>query len=180
MGRLVKGVGRVVPSEVLSAREQAERILAQARAEAEGLRGQAERAGYEAGVASVTEHLLAAQAESAAAEVRARDAAWVLARRMAEKIIGRTVELSSEAQAEIVASALAASRIRTGPVVLRVHPEDLAAVEATRARWDLQVSVRLVADEAVGRHGCVVETPTGRLDARIETQLAAFEKAIKK
>jgi flagellar biosynthesis/type III secretory pathway protein FliH len=180
MGRLVKSVGRVVPAEVLSAREEAGRIVAEARDRAAAVRELAEREGREAGVAAVTEHLLAAQAQSAAVEARAKEAAWVLARRMAEKIVGRAVELSTDVQAQIIAGALAASHVRTGPVVLRVHPDDLAAVEATRSTWGVAVEVRLVADEAVGRHGCVVETPAGRLDARLETQLAALERAIRK
>jgi hypothetical protein len=35
-----------------------------------------------------------------------------------------------------------------------------------------------VADEAVGRAGCVIETAVGRVDARLETQLAALERAL--
>jgi flagellar biosynthesis/type III secretory pathway protein FliH len=35
-----------------------------------------------------------------------------------------------------------------------------------------------MADEAVGRYGCVIETPHGRVDARLETQLAALERAL--
>jgi len=36
-----------------------------------------------------------------------------------------------------------------------------------------------VADPAIGRHGCVVETVVGRLDARLDTQLDALEKALR-
>jgi flagellar biosynthesis/type III secretory pathway protein FliH len=39
--------------------------------------------------------------------------------------------------------------------------------------------VRVVADSAVGRYGCVVETPVGRLDARLDAQLDAMEKALR-
>jgi flagellar assembly protein FliH len=62
-----------------------------------------------------------------------------------------------------------------------VHPEDLAAVEEARARWGANASliVRLVADATVGRHGCVVETPVGRVDARLQAQLQALERALR-
>jgi flagellar assembly protein FliH len=97
--------------------------------------------------------------------------------------VGRAVELSPELMGAIVAEALHACRARKGPVVLRAHPEDLAAVERERPRWVARVAagvdVRVVADLAVGRHGCVVETAVGRLDARLAAQLDAMEKALR-
>jgi flagellar biosynthesis/type III secretory pathway protein FliH len=68
-------------------------------------------------------------------------------------------------------------------VVLRVHPDDIAAVEQTRPNWSQRIAaaaeVHLVADDSVGRNGCVVETPAGRLDARLQTQLDALERALR-
>jgi flagellar biosynthesis/type III secretory pathway protein FliH len=146
------------------------------------------QAGYEAGLgagreaarAELTELLVAARADAEAVRLRARDAAVVLARRMAEKIVGHAVEVSPTVMADIVAQALAASRARAGAVVLRVHPQDLPAVEAARARWSGAgpAVVTLLADPGVGRHGCVVETPAGRVDARLDNQLAALERAL--
>ena len=194
MGRLVKSLGRVVPAAVLTAeaeaaqvRAQAERDAAALRAEAQAARVQAERAGFEAGkqegMAQVSTLLLAARARAHQDLAGAKDAAIVLARRMAERIVGRAVELSPELLGEIVAEALAASRARTGKVVLRVHPEDLATIEHERPRWLARVAagvdVRVVADPAIGRHGCVVETAVGRLDARLDTQLDALERALR-
>ncbi len=198
MGRIIKGMGRVVPAVVLSAEEEAARIRAQARDEVAALRASmaAERAeaervgreqGFEAGrqegLAQVTALLAAAQAAASAAQNAAKDAAVVLARRMAEKIVGHAVELDPATLGAMVAQALAASRTRAGSVILRVHPDDLAAVEAQRAHWLARVGalaeVRLMADPDVGRQGCVVETPVGRLDARLQTQLDALERALR-
>jgi flagellar biosynthesis/type III secretory pathway protein FliH len=193
-----KGMGRVIPGLVMSAEEQAARIRAEvaqeaaaARASLESARAEAARAGrqegFEAGrqegLAHVTATLVAAQAAAAARLESAKDAALVLARRMAEKIVGRAIELDPSVLGAIVAQALAASRSRSGTLVVRVHPEDLAQVEAQRADWlvraETVAEVRLVADSEVGRHGCVVETPVGRLDARLETQLDALERALR-
>lgn len=194
MGRLQKGLGRVVPAAVLTAEAEAAQIRARAeeeavalRSEAQATRAQAERAGFEAGkqegLAQVSALLLAARAQAEHDLHSAKDAAIVLARRMAERIVGRAVELSPELMGEIVAEALAASRVRTGRIVLRVHPEDLAAIEHERPRWlarvAARVDVRVVADPAIGRHGCVVETALGRLDARLDTQLDALERALR-
>jgi flagellar biosynthesis/type III secretory pathway protein FliH len=196
-GRLVKGPGRVVPEPVVSASEQAARILAEVDAEAARRRatlgaleeearrrGHAEglAAGREAALAEMTDVLVAARADAEEVRRSSRDAAAKLGRRMAEKIVGRTLELHPTLLAEMAAAALAASRVRSGPVVLRVHPEDVAIVEQERprlvARLAASVELRMVGDATVGRHGCVVESPTGRLDARLEAQLDALEGAL--
>ena len=194
MGRLQKGLGRVVPAAVLTAQAEAAQVRARTegdaaalRSEAQAARAEAERAGFEAGkqagLAQVSELLLTARAQAEQDLARAKDAAIVLARRMAERIVGRAVELSPELMGEIVAEALAASRARKGAVVLRAHPDDLTVVERERPRWLARVAagvdVRVVADPAIGRHGCVVETVVGRLDARLDTQLDALEKALR-
>lgn len=197
MGRIVKGPGRVIPAQVLSAkaeaaelRAQAQQVLAHAQAQADAIRAEAERSGYQAGfsvgrdegLAQVTETLVAACAEAEGARSRAKDTAITLARRMAEKIIGRAIDLDPTLIGAMAGQALVAARARGGSIVLRIHPEDLAALESTRHVWTAQLvtgaDVRLVADESVGRHGCVVETSVGRLDARLDTQLAALERAL--
>jgi len=194
MGRLVKSLGRVVPAAVFTAEAEAALVRARAeedaaalRSEAQVAREQAERDGFEAGkqegMAQVSALLLAAQARAERDLAGAKDAAIVLARRMAERIVGRAVELSPELMGAIVAEALAASRAKAGTVVLRVHPQDLAAVERERPRWLARVAaavdVRVVADPAIGRHGCVVETAVGRVDARLDKQLDALERALR-
>lgn len=200
MGRLISAVesrGRVVPGPVVSAREQADQILSEARAEsariladvatvAEDARQVAHASGHaagrEEGLAGVTELMVQARANAVEVGQQAAATAIVLARRMAEKIVGRAVEADPALMADLVAQALNQARARAGEVVVRVHPFDLAAVQA--ARPDLmgtlssQVTLQLVPDETVGRAGCVVQTPLGRLDARLDTQLAALEQAL--
>jgi flagellar biosynthesis/type III secretory pathway protein FliH len=133
--------------------------------------------------AEVTELLVSARAVAEAERAAAKDAALVLARKMAEKIIGRAVELEPTIMGEIAGQALEASRARGGSVLLRVHPDDLAAIEQTRPQWAQRVSaaadVRVVADDSVDRFGCVVVTAVGSLDARLQTQLDALERALR-
>lgn len=196
MGRLVKGQGRVVPAVVMSARDEAERRLSEAdaeiarrRAELEALeeearrRGFAEgrRAGEEAARAEFTS--LVAAARAYADEVRRANAtaAVTLARRMAEKIVGRAVELAPEALGDVVTAALAASRAAEGRVAVRVNPRDRAAIERERPRLAARLpalEIQIVDDPEVEPSGCMVETPVGRLDARLSTQLDALERAL--
>ncbi|MHC4883548.1 MAG: FliH/SctL family protein [Planctomycetota bacterium] len=67
-------------------------------------------------------------------------------------------------------------------ILLRVHPDDLAAVEShlpslKAAFTDLE-RVSVTADEAVGRGGVVAATADGEVDLRIAEQLAALERAL--
>ena len=192
MGRVVKSFGHVVAKPVLDARAEAAALLTRARSEADALRADASaaheaarREGFETGraegVAGAAVAVAAAEAEAARLVAAAGPTAIALAVKMAEKIVGRAVTLAPEIMAEIAAGALASCRPGAGTVRLRIHPDDLPAVEARRAALEAgapAAALELVADEAVGRHGCVIETPQGRVDARLETQLAALERAL--
>jgi flagellar biosynthesis/type III secretory pathway protein FliH len=192
VGRVVKSFGHVVPRPLLDARAEAAALLARAQAEADALRADASaareaarREGFETGradgLAEAAVALAAARAEAARIIDAAEPVALAVAAKMAEKIVGRAVALAPETMAEIAGEALAACRPGAGSVRVRVHPDDLPAVEARRAALAGRApaaALELVADDAVGRHGCVIETPQGRVDARLETQLAALERAL--
>ena len=199
MGRLLKGRGYVMPREVLTARQQAERVLADADSEAD-LRRQAalvaaeeeRRRGHEQGLAEgreaalaeLTETLVRAREDAAEVRAQSKDSAIPLARKMAEMIVGRALELHPSLIADIATQALAASKPRSGQVTLRICPEDLPVLERERprlvARLSTAVDLRLVADDTVGVGGCIIETPVARLDARLAAQLEALERGLGK
>ncbi|HET6150595.1 MAG TPA: FliH/SctL family protein [Polyangia bacterium] len=200
MGRLLKNPGRVVPAAITVARDEAASILSAARAraealtrEAEALRAEARRQGYEEGraaaAAELTETMAAAALERRRAEARVEPAllplAARLASRMAHKIVGRAVEMAPALLEEIAARALEASRARGGTIRLYLHPEDRAALDRDPVRARLLARLAAGAaldirtDDRVGRHGCVVETAMVRIDARLAPQLAALERAVK-
>jgi flagellar biosynthesis/type III secretory pathway protein FliH len=179
--------------------EQAAAIIAAANTRAaalirdgEALRAEARRQGYadgrEAAAAELTGTLAAAALEASRERLQAEPAAMRLAgrlaARMAERIVGRAVELAPDTFTEIAVQALAATRARAGLIKLRVNPDDRAALErdearrALLARFDGVVELEIVGDAAIDRGGCVVETATVRLDARLETQIAALERAV--
>ena len=186
MGHVIKGHGRVIPAVVMDARAQAAAILDDARARAVAERAEARRQGLEEGraegAAALAGLLAAGRAEVDAMLARVEPAALAIAARMAEKIVGRAVELDPTLMAAIAAEALAACRTRDGLVRLRVHPEDLAAVTSSLAALAEPLggdaALELVADDSVDRHGCVVDPSVGRVDARLSTQLAALSRAL--
>jgi flagellar biosynthesis/type III secretory pathway protein FliH len=200
MGRLLKGRGYVMPREVLTARQQAERVLAQADADADMRRQAAlvaaeeERLkGYERGLEEgrkaaleeMTELMIRVRQDAAQVRLESKDSAIPLARKMAERIVGRALELHPSLIADIANQALAVAKPRAGEVTLRVSPQDLPALERERphlvSRLATGVDLRLLADEKVGVGGCIIEASSGvRLDARLNTQLDAIEKALGK
>jgi flagellar assembly protein FliH len=63
-----------------------------------------------------------------------------------------------------------------GPLEIRLHPEDLALLRAGENEALDSASVRWTADEAVTLGGCLIDTPMGRYDARLETQLSKLHE----
>ncbi len=182
VGHVVKGHGHVVPAVVMAARAQAAEILAAAVAERERARAEGFALGRDEGradaAAALVGLLAAARAEAETALARVEPAVSAIAARMAEKIVGRAIVLDPTIMAAIAAEAVAACRTRGGVAQLRVHPDDLASVVASRASLADALggedALEIVADESVGRYGCVVDTAVGRVDARLATQLEAL------
>jgi flagellar assembly protein FliH len=118
------------------------------------------------------------------ARLEAKAAALVLARRMAEKIVGHAVAVDAEVMRDIARRALATVGLGRSEVRLRVHPEDLSALQGGRdgggAALGATTDLSLVADASIGRGGCIVETATGRLDARLDVQLDALEQVLRR
>jgi flagellar biosynthesis/type III secretory pathway protein FliH len=156
------------------------------RAEALAARDEAVREGRAEGRAEAAAEMAAlvadARAHAAALAAAATPTAIALSTKMAEQIVGHAVAVAPDVMAEIVGVALDACRPRGDWVRVRVHPDDAAAVTARRdalvSRTPRAAVLEIVEDESVGRHGCVIETPVGRVDARLETQLAALERAL--
>jgi type III secretion protein L len=182
-----------VPAATIGARDKTASMLAEARTDAKTIRAQAAaardegvRQGREEGRAHAAAEMAALLADARAHAARLREAATptaiTLATKMAEQIVGRAVTLAPDLMAEIAGAALDACRPRGDWVRVRVHPDDAAAVSARRqalaARAPHAAVLDIVADESVNRHGCIVETAVGRVDARLETQLAALERAL--
>jgi flagellar biosynthesis/type III secretory pathway protein FliH len=185
MGRVIKAAGAVTPAAPEPAAPAPPPPAADA-ADAADARERARREGLAAGqaeaVAQAAVLLAEARAEAARALQALVPAAVTLARKMAEKIVGRAVALDDRLMAEIAGEALAGCRPDVGGVRLRVHPDDLAAVERHRERLSARLpgaAIEVVADVAVGRHGCVVDTARGRIDARLDAQLDALERAVR-
>lgn len=104
-----------------------------------------------------------------------------LALSAAHKLLQRALELQPERVLDVVRPLLEQMR-RARSIELYVHPDDAPVVR----RWlagvlgadDEASGLRLHADATLSRGGCLVVTDRGTLDARIEVQLAALERAL--
>ena len=160
-------------------------VLAQAQAEAEQLRDAAIAEGFAAGRAdalAALEPALAALVQ-AVEDVREQQlqAADELERRavelglaLAKKVVGGTLEVKPEKVIDTVTGALRGIVERERVIVL-VNPDDLEivreAMEGIRASLGGMEHCVVEAERRVGRGGCLVRTPVGDIDARVETKL---------
>jgi flagellar assembly protein FliH len=73
---------------------------------------------------------------------------------------------------------LLADRTARGTVTIRLHPQDLQWLGASRPQADGGAVVRCEPDPSVALGGCLLAGPAGSLDARLETILAQSKAAI--
>jgi flagellar biosynthesis/type III secretory pathway protein FliH len=154
--------------------DQAEPVTIPARLD--NLSKRARRTSLRNGTAAIEtiEHCLAA------ARADARDDLVRLAVRIAERILGRELQLSPDAVADVAAAALAEAP-GARRLLVRAHPDDLPALERARERLAAAVpdgELAFGGDPAIARGGCVIDAGGGEIDARLATQLAALERAL--
>lgn len=183
--------GRILKRQNLAAEETARNRLLEAdrtaiettekaRAEAEAIRQTAYRAGREEAAEETLENILAAKEQRRDALQSIEQDVLKLSIKIAEKIIGREIASDEKTRGEIVLTALRQARQRE-MLIVRVNAADLPIVERMRERIEAFGQARyidFVADQTVGEGGCLIESQSGTIDARLETQLRVFEKAL--
>ena len=183
-GRLLKN--QILKAEeearkiLLAANEQADYLIAEAVTEAEDIRRSAYQTGREAAVGELLENVLAAKEKRSQALHDIEQDVLKLSLKIAEKIIGREIEKDETIRGEIILTALRQAR-QQEMMTVRVNASDLPSVEKMRGQIDAFGRARyldFVADQAVKKGGCLIESASGTIDARLETQLRVFEKAL--
>jgi flagellar assembly protein FliH len=176
------------------ARQQAEALLAAARTDADALREEARRKGHEAGreegrrsaeeTASRWQDLAAELAdckERLYEEARGQVVELVLA--LTGKILGPLAEGDREAVVRVTGRALQALSDRE-VLTIRVNPEDLQGLMDAKPRllqaFDGIKKLTVLEDPSVDRGGCLVETATAEIDARLDSQLREIARALRK
>ncbi|MEM8864206.1 MAG: FliH/SctL family protein [Planctomycetota bacterium] len=178
---------------VESVRQEAAKIVQQAHADAKAVRVQAEKAGREAAEAAIEKLLnekvaqqmqtIRPALDAVVAQLTDARGAWLdhwdqaavgLSARMAEQVVRGELTARPETTLTWVREALQLAS-GTSEITIRLHPDDYNNLgEQTRAVAEAMgklATTRLVADTAVTRGGCVVDTEYGQIDQQVESQL---------
>ncbi len=184
MSRVIRGgKAKVVPADVVEAKQSAAEILEAARAEAAAIveaaeqeaaaiRERARTEGAEAGRAEAASLVLHAETRRRALLEEAEGALGTLAAEAAKKVVRAELALAPERVTDIARDLL--SRVRRARE-LRVQ---VAAADAERVRPLLPAHGTLEVSDALSPGDVVLVTEVGELDARIDVQLAALERAL--
>jgi type III secretion protein L len=185
------GASAITKRQIVEARVEARRIVAEAERDAAAILQQAETVARESREAAYRDGSESAMCEWHALLLEAREQrdqalAGVerdvlrLAVKIAEKILGRELKRDKEAIVDIVATALRQARLNE-MITLRVNPADLPVVEEHRQRFERvgrNQFLDVVPDPAVTAGGCVIESESGTIDAQLGTQLRVLERAL--
>jgi len=165
-----------------AARQRAEESITAAEMQVEAIRREAYRAGRDEAEKELLENLLEIKEKRAQVLRTVEEDVLKLAVKLAEKIIGREVrDGDGEARGEIVVNALRAAR-QQEMMTVRVNVNDLPLLERMRDEKSNAFGrgqyIDFVADQSVKTGGCIVESESGTIDARVETQLRILESAL--
>lgn len=108
--------------------------------------------------------------------IEAQEEAVKLAIAMTRKIIASEPVIHPDILLNVIRTALGKTD-RTEITRIRIHPTETETLH--QGRFDLKISdqVVLVADGTVEPGGCVIETQSGDLNARLQSQIAVLEEA---
>ena len=100
-----------------------------------------------------------------------------LALAVARRVIHREVSLDQDLL--IAMARVALDRLgETAQVLIRLHPEDFAATAAARQIEWAGSSIQMVADSAIARGGCRIESEFGTIEAGVDAQIQELARAL--
>jgi flagellar assembly protein FliH len=97
-----------------------------------------------------------------------------LAMALARQIVRRELKADPTQIIGIIRDAIAALPVAARDVRVHLHPEDAAIVAQHLAPTQSQRAWTIVEDPVMARGGCQITSATSRIDARLETRLAAI------
>ena len=182
----------IIRGEVYSASAKARELLQKAQAEAaeivrkaeeksEELRKSGYETGYQEGLAQVTEQLVKARQEHEQFLKNANRELMDLAFRIAEKIIGKQLEIEPQTIISVVKQAMQNVR-GSKQLTIRVHPDDAKILrendEELQEALGRQRIIDIMEDKKVQPGGCIIESEIGTVEAQLQTQLERLKKIL--
>lgn len=161
-------------------KEDAEKYKLEVAHECEKLKEHAQQEGFAEGYQKWAEHIAKIEEEIIKVRQDLEKMLIPVALKAAKKIVGREIELSEDTIVDIVSNTLKAVS-QHKKITIYVNKKDLDPLERGRPRLkqifeSLEVlSLRERAD--VIRGGCIIETEAGIINAQLENQWSALERA---
>lgn len=159
-------------------------------------RQQALQEGYQTGVLQGKEQALAEEHQSIEAARQLLESAYAekrkiiaeaepflveLSTQIAKKVIGEELALSEEKKLDLLGRYLQRSRVH-GEITLCVNQRDYPFMQEHRQQLasllDGQAELMIFPDYTVKDEGCVIRSPFGSIDARIDIQLSEIKQAL--
>lgn len=166
---------------VQKAEQQAADIVAKATQERDRVLGEARDQGYQEGLAKATEWIVKAKDAHQRTMESGKNELKLLSIKIAEKIIGKALEVDPELIVDIVTQAIRTLRQQKN-VTLRCNEEDFEVLKKHEREFIEHLgqggALTLVPDSKIQRGGCLVESEIGVVDARLDTQLKTLQKII--
>ncbi|SPN73938.1 type III secretion system protein,type III secretion apparatus protein, HrpE/YscL family,Flagellar assembly protein FliH [Chlamydia serpentis] len=154
--------------------------LAQTEEECIHIRQEAKEQGLKEGAESWSQQIAFLQEETKNLRTKVREALVPLAIASVKKIIGKELETHPETIVSIISQALK-DLTQNKNILIHVNPKDLPLVEKSRPEFKKIVeyadALILTAKSDVAPGGCIIETEAGIVNAQLDVQLDALEKA---
>lgn len=161
-------------------KQQAREILSRVEAERDRSKAQGFEEGREEGLAEATELIAGANHRKEAMFVDMERDVVRLIYDIAEKVIGSELAQNPDAILSLIREALGSSMGQK--VIILVNPQDFEVVRNSHSQLlqtlDSSKTLQIRSDDKVKPHGCRIETEIGTIDAQLEVQLAAVQKAL--
>lgn len=175
-------VGLLLDAEGVLAKvkDDAERYKLEVAKECESLKEKAQKEGYAEGYLKWAEEIAKLEEEVKKVRSDLEKLLIPVALKAAKKIVGREIELSEDTIVDIVSNSLKAVS-QHKKITIYVNKKDLDPLEHSRSRLKdifegLEVlSLRERPD--IARGGCVIETEGGIINAQLDNQWNALERA---
>ncbi len=165
------------------AREDAAKFLEETEDQCQKLRAQAKAKGLEEGLENFNEQIFQLDKELKAIRHNLQQMVLPIAMKAAKRIVGKELEAFPETIVDIVIQAITPIA-QSHKVTIFVNKEDKEHLEKEKPRLKeiLQEAEILSIQEKsdVSRGGCIIQTEAGMINATIENQWRALERAFEK
>lgn len=165
------------------ARQDAAKLFETTQTECQTLREEAKEEGQQEGLEKFNEHIFFLDNELKALRHSLQQMVLPIALKAAKRIVGRELETFPETIVDIVLQAIAPIS-ESRRVTIYVNKEDKEFLDASKAQLKEileQAEILTIQEKAdVQRGGCIIQTEGGMINATIENQWRALERAFEK